>query len=443
LHADDVLRSVADSSEGAARDWAATLLALRDPASLQCLPSSTRFGETLAARGAPRLPGLLREALSGADSDATFGLALRALQHGTIGETASFAKAILRPGAFDGPGGFWRAYLLTGLAQPTPSALRSLALGDHPEREFILPAAALMLTPSSELRATADALVTELTQRLQKQPVLGWNILCALGAPPLVAETHTSPEQRAVWGARIAGGVPPVQRAGRGSQRTRARRLVIGLLEDVAGAPAAFLSALARHGLPAGEHVEAAAWLATFTTADPVTDVLRGAGGCPGVLPRARAAVTVDDLDRTAASGTPGASDLLLALLDSPSAAEAADMLLEHVAVDPDDQASALRLQATAPHLSHLTPELLSGPPPRRNTGLILAPFAPTEPTLEALLNLPIPADSAARQAFGFALASMGDPTVLPALRDLRSLDPERHHLEAIGLAESILHTRV
>ena len=135
-----------------------------------------------------------------------------------------------------------------------------------------------------------------------------------------------------------------------------------------------------------------------------------------------------------------GADDLLLPLLAEDGVAET---LLARVLSGVDDGGSETRLQAAAPQLASLVPELL-GDRESRPLGLTIAPFAPTESTLAALLQMPVPHAPELRAALAFGLASMGDHAALPALAGLRSLDRASPGLRtAIALAESILQTSV
>jgi hypothetical protein len=444
LHDLDALTSIATGGPGPARDWACTLVALRTPDVLPTLPVDLFFAEALAVRGGPAFEARLLEALRTEGEERHCQLALLAAENGSVRDLEAL-EAALPPDAHSP----WAAWVRTRIDRATPRTLAAIA--NHPDfgaYEHLLPAIALQLAPAADLDATALAIATELAPRVDAEPeLLAW-VLSELFVFHVADDPRDDLLACAAAGAAKAGGAPPQVPVSRGGRRRRAQKWITACLRPVPGPAAALLRALNAAGCrPAAECVGTAAWLRTFRRAAPLDDVLHGRGLHAPTIAAARAGVT--DLDRPAvieaARGidVPGSVALLLGLLDGPDPEAAASALVRwHLAMAHSPTAAPI-LRAAAPHVAHLVPTMLADRADR-DLGLAIAPFAPTEETLGALLHLPVPASAEGRAGFAMALAAMGDRAVLPALRELRQLERDPTLLKgAIALAESILQTPV
>jgi hypothetical protein len=426
-------------------------LAIVAPDRFHLFPATVDTLDEVFAAGPPLLVPTLIEALATHDPCPT-GLAASAAALGAFGglpEDRSALLAALR-GALREDGAeadLWLAHAMASLGGADAGVLRAADRVEGPDRIWLLPS--IVLATADKAGALPEA-AREVAAALMaaREPGVLYAVLSALGIPtgPDVSRTEKV-KTAATLGAAAAAAEPPRLRSRKGSRKRRIQGAVQELLEGVEGPAAALLRALheergdARWGLMP---VAVAAWLAAFTEADPIGDVLLRQGGAdPDRLSRARASTTAEHrpaiVTALAQGGDTAAGVIAMPLVnegDPELAGAVVDLLLGSAGADVRTDALA---SAAAWHCADRVPELI-GDRATRDLGLLMAEWTPTEEVLRALLELPVPADRDPRIQYAQSLAAMGDPATIPVLAALLAVDESDDLDWARALAESILH---
>ena len=180
-------------------------------------------------------------------------------------------------------------------------------------------------------------------------------------------------------------------------------------------------------------------WLAPYAPGDAVADVIHRHGGLDARrLSDARRAVSSDHQPLLAGAldhGLEKAAILAHHLDGHPLADDVIEYLARHDIAHRIDLFLGVHAAWQVPAR---VPELLAQDSTMA-LGLMLATWLPTLEVLEALLAWAPPEGDMWTQAYANALASMGDPAVMPRLRALVEEQPETT-AEARQLIEHILH---
>ncbi len=452
LHAPDVLIDMASGPPGAARDWANTLLAVSDPASVRALPDDTYDSALVMASGAPAAAASVREGLEGAAT--TDAAALRCEQLTAMGllpaSVEGWAEATKEAIRGDGaPRDLYLAQLLAELGALDAGSLSAASQVGGAEAEMALPALVVRFAAGqgsddpASLDPTAGAVAKQLASR-SISPVGVRNVLALLGVPHLLVGDLTEEAAVVEAVAERMGKPAPSHGRPKGAPRRRAQKVVRQLLDGVPGTAAAMIRAASE--VEIGEArglVAAATWARLREEVDPLRAVTHElAGEDRRLLAEARrAAPDADGIDEAVASVV---SDQRLELcppvllvLDraGPDGADAwLESMLSRFVRDPDID---LRTALATTLLFARSPERVASMLADRGTrsaGLLFARLVATEEVLAALLELPIPGTEDQLELYVQALSDMADPAVLPALQ--RVVDAG-HAAGAEGLARA------
>lgn len=446
LHDIEALIALAQGAPGRARTWAAERAVILDPARFGALPDDEVPSDVMLAVGPPglveRLMSLLREPAP------SVSLAGAAGALGTFGmlpdDRSDLAGALAAGIAGDGSeADLWLAFALAQMDRADETALAAASRVESPDRAWLLP---VVLLRVAHAMGAVDRVIGDVAKqlvRLRDTSVTG-ALLSALGVPPPPNDVTLGSDVAwaAARGAAMAGGEPPALTLRRGSRRRQVQGAVHDLTQGRSDPAATLIRALAEvDPNPPPALVALAAWLHAFTPGDPVDDVLHRGGGADTVrLSAARAAVTPDMRDHLAHHLDH--ASLEHAVLAMPLVAGDQDLAWGVVGLltrMPSDLRADTLACAAAWHCADRVPELL-GHRGSRDLGLLLACWTPTVEVLEALLDLPVPADLEPRVLYAQALAAMGDPAAVPVLAALREHDEGGDLAEPISLAEQILH---
>jgi hypothetical protein len=454
LHDIEVLRALAESAEGSARDWATVRLALREPGALSRLPDNGWDASLCLACAPDQGAPLVLAALAADRPGRAVHLADRLLALGHRPDDPQPWIAALRaaelPTGHRGALSVGRALAdLGGLDADALSRCTAVPVTNDEVRAGLV---ALVLRFAAAHGHPLDEVAAQVAGRLHDgvtaDPTLVGRVLTWLGAPALLPLASDAPGDPARRAAAAAGGELPALPSVRGSARRRAQRQVRALLREVEGPAAALLRALAsRPDAPLQAITTHAAWLAVYTPpSDAVEAVLRGAGEDRAVLAAARAQVTAEHAPRlaehildpsweTCPAAVPAAALLLRSPDDQGALARA---LLGRGMIDMgrDDRLDLACVIAAARHpesVPHLLAEAET-----RDTGLAMARFVGTEEVLQALLELPVPADPTSRGLYALALAELADPAIEAPLRALAADDDSPVVGSAVRRAEAL-----
>jgi hypothetical protein len=438
LHDADALTSIATGEPGAAADWAASRLALVEPTRFTVFPGHADTHDVVIAAD----PDGLLEALTAALRVPTEPLAQAVLLLGEYGvmpqDLGALHYAIVEGIKGDGsPADLWLVHALALRGEATADHLVAAAASQSIDRNWLLPAVVLRVAQRAGALGEVAEQMGEQLELLD--PTQFAAMLHALGLPPIgQAVGVREPEAIVQLGARWAGGdVPDITRP-RGSRRNRFKAWVRDLSGDRHGPAAALLFAIDLDKL-GPEQVRlcaaAAAWLSVYSESDPVVDVLeRGGGVDPWRLSAARRGITdehVASLAKAIGRTTdPAVWSLALALSDQPGLDQ---QLVARTGIAPGLSPQAIAVAAVAGWRAPAAVVALLQHPGTRVVGLELAAWNPSLEVLQALLEMPVPADH--RREYAWALAAMGDQATLPLLGDLFKLDDD----EELGQARQLV----
>jgi hypothetical protein len=463
LHDVDVYETLANGEPGAARDWGTVRLALAAPAKYRVFPDDSRVHDVLMAAGPPALVPSLEDALRTrrplphgiADAAAALGM------YGLIPEDpTSFADAVKSALRGDGaPADLWLAHALGIVGKADAVALAACAKADDDSAPWVLPTVLLRVAESmGQLDDAAVQVASELEAIREPHRVFG--ILAGLGVPiAALARPYESLEQAIGLGAAFAHQHAEVVKLPPGSVRRRQQQAVRTLLDGVAGPAAAVLRAVCAREVRAEWGMWPAA-IASFLRGksqpgghhghDAVHDVVHHASGSePRLLSTARRELqdgARDDLAGALREYPDVATAVLaLELVRRTGDAELAELIigLHGGELESDIRTTALACAAAWHHADSVPGLLASENPKRRGLGLVLAEWTPTAEVLEALLAMPVPANTALRGQYARDLAAMAEAATVPALEALIRGDEGGSYSEARALAEELLRVSI
>ncbi|MBN2797912.1 MAG: hypothetical protein JXX28_02080 [Deltaproteobacteria bacterium] len=429
LHDLDVLLALSEDS-GEARAWALARLALAAPHKVRAFPAESSLPDIPQMAG---WPGMAEQLLAAMRATPNVRLAQAIATLGSYGhlptQTFTYAadlRALLREDG--GPEDLW---LILALAQMGEVLLPDLRIADasrDPLREVVLPVAALRVAETlGQLEVAVPEIAAALRRQADDDPGLLGLVLVNLGVPAGQIALP-SPREAAIAGALAAGGEPREIRV-QGSKKRQAQGWVRGLLAETPGAAAALLREAFREDPPEGWGVglvAAAGWLAAYQATDPLTDVrLHFAGTDVRTLAAARRAVRPEHRDQLL-EDLRTRPDPALGVLAQPllrGDEELSGAVLDLVMVRRSLDMRALSAACVAAwHCPDRIPDLLRDER-TQPLALMVAEWVPTLEVLEALLELPTPAEPSSREQYARTLASMGDPAALPVLQALFAED--------------------
>ena len=441
-HEPDVLRALADTEPGPARDWALSRLALSGHAP-PSLPEDLQEAEVCLAAAPEGIVDVVIRGLEDRQPIAPY-IAMRLGAYGLLPEGGPLADALR---GMLGGGGLDDLIAACALAQLEPlgsEALRCAAEArGRDQLPWILPLLLLKsCTTPEELTETSTAIAKGFAQ----EPAVLRTLLVQLGVP-LFAPGPLDPEAAVALGARLAGSELPAIRRPKGSTARREAGWVQALLEDQPGPAAALLRAIYRDRGPKGLNgTLGAAWLRLAEPTSPLRDVLLGGFGAdPVCLSAARRALTPSD--------APAVREQLTSPAE-PTAVLAAALMRDH----PDLRRWFLDAHRThdsplgdrATHIAwlaaHLEPdavETLLRDDPSAPHPVVLARYVQTEEVLDALLSRRLPHETDARAQLAATLAATADPSAARPLRDLCALDRDPRIDGARRLLERMLNQPV
>ncbi len=467
LHDVDVYVSLAEGEAGPARDWAQTRLALYAPERFTAFPDDARLHDVVFAAAPPNVSAALIAALG--RRPLSEGIASAASAVGVYGlapeDPATLCAAMTAALRDDGSeGDLWLAYGLSNLGRADGRALAAAAKVDAETYDWVLP---VVLIRVADAMGAADEAAKEIVAQMfaDKRPMRLLALLAAMGIPlPTHVWRTKEPEEAARFGAALAHHGPFPLKTMHGSARRRLQAVVKSLLTNVTGPAAALVrQALAHEPAPEWGMLPAAvaAWLRARSpvaheghdhdhdhSSDPVHDVLfHAAGGDTTRMTEARrrAADNVALLLEALAEGS-DSNGLVLAVaaLRATQDLRLAEPILRAHGGDPDrDLRTAACACVAAASVPDLIPALLASPDAhKRNLGLIVGEFVPTQEVLAALLEVAVPADPAMRRQYLQTLAAMGDNSVVPLLEAVLVGEPAGFHASR-ALAEALLHRKL
>jgi hypothetical protein len=465
LHDPEIFASLAEGDAGPARDWATTRLALYAPDRFAVWPDDDRCHDVLLAAAPHRaVDGLIHALQTRKPCPETLANAAAALSaYGLLPEDPSPLIHALR-GALrkDGDNAdIWLAFALSQLQAVDAACLAAAAKGRDQALDWVLPVLVLRVAEQQNaLDEAAREIAADLRKAATRDPNRLFSLLTALGAPlDALARSYKEIEEAVAAGATVAHRDPMPLRLKPGGQRRRQQDAVQQLLAGVAGPMAALLRAVYAAEPPAQWSlwgVATAAWLHGRATpaadrSDPVADVLKhGAGRDVRILAAARRAIRPEqrpEVLRGLDEGGETASVILaLELLrQNPDDAELAERILDQHGgrLDTDIRTAALACVAATKRPEPIPAWLRSGDSRKRILGLLCAEWVPTAEVLQALLEIPVPAEEQLRVQYARCLAAMGDPATLGHLAALRAGDEEGRMDEAMTLAEELLRVKI
>jgi len=421
VHEPDVLRAVADSEPGSARDWALSRLALMGITPPH-LPDDLHEAEICLAAAPPGIVDLVVSGIERAQPSAPY-MAMRLGAYGLLPRDEALAEALRRSLGSGDLDDLIRVRTLADLGALTTAELRVASQAHGQDRlPWILPLLLLKCASPDDLEDTATAIADGLAEDSD----LLRTLLVQLGVP-LFASSAIDPDDAVQLGARLAGTERVPVRQPKGGAARREQAWVRALLRGHPGPAAALLRAIYRKKGPRGLNgALGAAWLKMAQRDSPVSDVLRGGFGADPVhLSAARSELTSADaqpiLEHLVSPAEPVAVLAAALMPEHPSLSQWFVDALRQDDTHLGDRAANLRWLAGS--LQPDAVEALLRDDRCFASGIELARYTQTEEVLAALLDQRLPWDTEARVQLARALAATADPSAARPLRDLCATD--------------------
>lgn len=433
LHDLDVYRTLAEGAPGRSRDWALTHLALHGEP-IDGLPHDPELLPVILA-AAPRALALVEPKLRGGTDETLAAAIVGTVSGHGIGIEPSWLRTAVE--SSDPDSALWYAWMLARMGQCEPGQLARAGAATTLHKRWLLPLVVLDVSKhAGQLDAGATAIAAELNTLAEDDPSLWEVVLASAGVAVRFHQgAPTSLERALTIGAETAGGVPQHINS-KGSLQVRISKIVRSLLEGVPGTQAALLRAAATTAPPQGwspSLVASAAWVKAQATpsadADPIDAVLhRGAGADFRALAAARTAVADTDAGRIIAAMAvrPDLAPVVIAppLLHGEHGDAVATAVMQ---LHRDIGGSDARVQVVAEIAASRFPDLVAPLLAQRNQrhiGLSVAHRAHSIETLQALIDMPVPADVFHRERYAWCLAETADAAAAHRLQQLIAMAP-------------------